>query len=73
VGSETPPNYSNLYAIHYANASDKPILTMDAGNQLIALVWVEKILFADGTYWNDTGSHSCQYQGAQKTRNMRKK
>jgi hypothetical protein len=21
--------------------------------------WVEKILFSDGTYWNDDGSHSC--------------
>ena len=31
-----------------------------------AFGWVEKILFADGTYWNDDGSHSCGVPNSEK-------
>ena len=32
------------------------------GDQKLDFAWAEKVLFADGTYWNDDGTHSCKYQ-----------
>jgi hypothetical protein len=34
----------------------------NTGDQKLDFAWVEKVLFSDGTYWNDNGAHSCRSQ-----------
>lgn len=38
--------------------------TKEAAPEGLSSAWIKKVQFADGTFWNDDGSHSCASPGA---------